>query len=133
MVMQEKKIRDQEYFCKGTRRSKVPRDTIMPGGVTMEKSRAIVMKANDNVATAVEEITPGTKLDLNVEGQEAAVLVTEKIPFGHKFAIRDIAKEEKVIKYGEPIGTANREIKAGQHTHIHNMEGCRGRGDLGGE
>lgn len=96
----------------------------------MEKSKAIVMKAKDNVATAVEEIAPGTEIGLDIEGQKVTVLVTEKIPFGHKFAIRNIAKAEKVIKYGEPIGAATQEIKAGQHTHIHNMGGCRGRGDL---
>ncbi|EAX48878.1 SAF domain [Thermosinus carboxydivorans Nor1] len=98
----------------------------------MGKMRAIVMKAKDNVATAVEEIAPGTKVDLVIDGQKIVVLVTEKIPFGHKFAIRDITRDEKVIKYGEPIGVATQAIKMGQHTHVHNMAGCRGRGDLTG-
>ena len=30
----------------------------------------------------------------------------EKIPAGHKFALRDILKDEYVIKYGEIIGKA---------------------------
>ncbi|SDF46665.1 UxaA family hydrolase [Sporolituus thermophilus] len=98
----------------------------------MGKSRAIVMKKSDNVATAVEEIAPGTEVELVIEGQKIAVLVTERIPFGHKFAIRDIARDEKVIKYGETIGVATQAIKMGQHTHVHNMAGCRGRGDLTG-
>ena len=42
------------------------------------------------------------------ELDNVGVLITprEGIPAGHKIALRDIAKGEKVIKYGCPIGTA---------------------------
>jgi altronate dehydratase small subunit len=98
----------------------------------MEKKKAIVMKPNDNVATAVEKLAASTEVNLDVSGEKLTVIIQEAIPFGHKFAIREIAKDEKVIKYGEPIGAATQIIKAGQHTHVHNMVGCRGRGDLEG-
>ena len=39
---------------------------------------------------------------------------TDKIPAGHKFALRDIAKGEYVIKYGEIIGKATENIKKGE-------------------
>lgn len=40
---------------------------------------------------------------------------------GHKYAIRDIAEGENVIKYGMPIGHAINAIKAGEHVHTHNL------------
>lgn len=40
---------------------------------------------------------------------------------GHKYALRDIAKGENVIKYGNPIGHATAPIKAGEHVHTHNV------------
>ena len=40
---------------------------------------------------------------------------------GHKYALRDIAKGENVIKYGNPIGHATADIKAGEHVHTHNV------------
>lgn len=98
----------------------------------MGKNRAIVMKEKDNVATAVEELAPGTEIVLDAWGKKTVVCLADKIPFGHKFALRTIAAEEKVVKYGETIGAAIREIQAGQHVHVHNMVGCRGRGDLAG-
>jgi altronate dehydratase small subunit len=91
--------------------------------------RAIVMKAADNVATAVEAIEPGATVAMVVGVEKLTATVAEKIPFGHKFALRPIAKGQPVVKYGETIGLATRDILPGQHVHIHNLESCRGRGD----
>ncbi len=41
---------------------------------------------------------------------------------GHKYAVRDIGKGEKVIKYGYPIGIASESIKKGDHVHSHNLK-----------
>ena len=41
---------------------------------------------------------------------------------GHKYAVCDIAKGEKVIKYGMPIGHATADIKKGEHVHTHNLK-----------
>ena len=43
------------------------------------------------------------------------------IPAGHKIALRPIAAGEAVIKYGDPIGTATRDIAPGEHVHSHNL------------
>ena len=95
----------------------------------MSEFKAVVMNAFDNVATVVETIETGADAILEIEGQRVTVRVIERIPFGHKFATRDIGKGEFVVKYGEPMGVATMNIKAGRHVHVHNVESSRGRGD----
>ena len=41
---------------------------------------------------------------------------------GHKYALRDIAEGENIIKYGQPIGHATEDIKRGDHVHTHNVK-----------
>ena len=52
-----------------------------------------------------------------------AVALTDRpgIPAGHKFALRDIAEGENVIKYGNPIGHATRPIRKGELVDHHNL------------
>ena len=40
-------------------------------------------------------------------------------------AAHDNAKGEPVVKYGEHIGVATCDIRAGEHVHVHNVEGRR--------
>lgn len=44
------------------------------------------------------------------------------IPAGHKLARREIAAGEFVIKYGQIIGRATADIKAGEWVHSHNLK-----------
>jgi altronate dehydratase len=90
---------------------------------------AIVISAQDNVATALEPLEPGQTID--VSGSTLAV--HEAIPRGHKVALRAIGAGEIVLKYGSPIGHASRDIASGTHVHTHNVVSDRGRGDLAGE
>ena len=46
----------------------------------------------------------------------------EKIPAGHKYALRTIACGEYVIKYGEIIGRATQDIAEGEWVHTHNVK-----------
>lgn len=46
----------------------------------------------------------------------------DKIPAGHKFALRDIKQGETVIKYGQIIGRATCDIKTGDWVHTHNVK-----------
>ena len=87
---------------------------------------ALVISVRDNVATALQALTPGQRLDLG----ESTVIVEEAIAPGHKIALTAIAAGEPVIKYGSPIGTASRDIARGTHVHTHNVASSRGRGDL---
>ena len=85
-------------------------------------NKALVMGSNDNVATVIEDIEPGTSVPVTVGGKTRNIKVKQKIPFGHKFAISRIPKGDKVIKYGEVIGIATQPIEEGEHVHVQNVE-----------
>jgi len=91
--------------------------------------KAVVMKDVDNVATVVEEINPDSEVSVDVAGKQKTIIILGRVAFGHKFAIKDIENKALVKKYGEVIGVATKDIKAGQHVHVHNLESTRGRGD----
>ncbi len=91
---------------------------------------AIVIKTQDNVATAIRDIEEGKTATIGVEDDSLAVRVAQAIPFGHKLALRRIQMGEDVLKYGTVIGRATKDIQAGEHVHVHNVESTRGRGDL---
>jgi altronate dehydratase small subunit len=95
----------------------------------MTKARAIIMKAKDNLATAVEQIPERSEVEVRIGDTFRLVKVKAAIPFGHKFAVRPIRVGEPVIKYGEQIGIATDDIAVGDYAHVHNIESCRGRGD----
>ena len=78
----------------------------------------------DNVAVAVSEIKKGEETVLD----GINVIALEDIPAGHKIALSDIGKDEKIIKYGNPIGLAKCDIKKGNWIHVHNIR--TGLGDL---
>jgi len=84
----------------------------------------ILSHPRDNVATAKSPIKSGTSLTVS-KGKK--IIAKEEIPFAHKIALRGIPRDGAVIKYGERIGRAIREIKPGELVHIHNVAGERGR------
>ena len=88
---------------------------------------ALVISAQDNVATALDPLDAGQTI--RVGGADLAVV--EHIPRGHKIALSAIAAGGVVVKYGSAIGTASTDIAAGAHVHTHNVASARGRGDLG--
>jgi predicted RecA/RadA family phage recombinase len=86
----------------------------------------LVISERDNVATALEPLEPGRRIDVG----GGFVVATDPIPAGHKVALRPIGAGTAVVKYGSPIGTAVGDIAAGSHVHTHNVASSRGRGDL---
>ncbi|MBO1511173.1 UxaA family hydrolase [Metabacillus sp. BG109] len=95
-----------------------------------ENYRTIVMRPEDSVAVALEEIPAETKLSVTFPDKKTKeIIVKETILFGHKFAIIPITGGSYIMKYGEVIGKALRDIEEGEHVHVHNLEGVRGRGD----
>lgn len=90
---------------------------------------ALVLHPEDNVATAVQPLDSGARVVLAISGKPEAFVLRQPVPFGHKFATRDIHPGDVITKYGETIGKATADILPGEHVHLHNVEGTRGRGD----
>jgi altronate dehydratase small subunit len=87
---------------------------------------ALRLKDDDDVAVALRQLAPGDRVAF--AGQ--AVALISDVPSGHKFATRPIAAGTLIHKYGQVIGKASAAIATGEHVHVHNVEGTRGRGDL---
>ena len=83
---------------------------------------AMLIDAADNVAVAIEPIEKGGSVEYDCGGETVCLTALEDITIYHKLACRDIPKGEPVIKYGQHIGSAVTDIKAGQHVHVHNVE-----------
>ncbi len=92
-------------------------------------TNALVLHKDDNVATAVRPLEAGKNIGVEAEGSIVNIRLVQPIPFGHKFARTDIGQGGRIIKYGEMIGLATSDIRTGEHVHLHNVEGLRGRGD----
>ena len=92
-------------------------------------TKAIILDHRDNVATATANLAGGSDVLVSTGDGAISVRLVQDVPFGHKFAVRDIKKGEAVVKYGEEIGRATADIPEGGYVHIHNIEGARGRGD----
>ena len=94
------------------------------------KVDAIMIKEEDNVATALRDILRGENAEVSISEKRLRILIQEPIAYGHKFAVANIKRGENIIKYGEVIGRATSDIHSGTHAHVHNIESLRGRGDL---
>jgi len=93
---------------------------------------ALRLKDDDDVAVALRELAPGDAIRFaGAAGSNGfAVTIAAAIPTGHKFATRPVSAGTLIRKYGQVIGKASAAIGAGEHVHVHNVEGTRGRGDL---
>ena len=88
---------------------------------------ALVLDQKDNVAIALTDLAAGDACTVAEDGgKKYDATVIEKIPFGHKFALADLAPNAPVYKYGEEIGKMKVAIKKGAWIHIHNLYCERG-------
>jgi altronate dehydratase small subunit len=96
------------------------------------KSEAIVINEMDNVGVALRDIQKGERVIVGIGNEKKELLISDFVPFGHKFTVRPLKMGEAVLKYGVVIGRAICAIPAGAHAHTQNIESLRGRGDLKG-
>jgi altronate hydrolase len=80
--------------------------------------RAVVLKAEDDVAIAKKEIGAGTVL----EDGAVRIEVRRDIRPGHKVARRAVRRGAPVRRYGQVIGFATADIAVGDHVHSHNLD-----------
>ncbi|WP_020186455.1 altronate dehydratase family protein [Methylopila sp. 73B] len=87
----------------------------MPVETLDRQAQAILLNPVDNVAVVRSGVAAGTPIGV------AGVVTSGEVPRGHKVAVGGIASGAEVIKYGQTIGYATRDIAAGDHVHLHNM------------
>jgi altronate dehydratase small subunit len=81
--------------------------------------RAFQIQVEDNVATLMDDAAVGS---VEIIGASKSTIATsEKISRGHKIALKDIAANEAVIKFGVRIGHATQAIPRGAWVHLHNL------------
>ncbi|MEP3297804.1 MAG: altronate dehydratase family protein [Pseudoruegeria sp.] len=75
----------------------------------------LTLNAQDNVSIALQDLTAG-----DVIGDSEVGLI-QSVNRGHKVAIAPIASGEQVIRYGQIIGVATKDIQPGEHVHVQNL------------
>jgi len=93
----------------------------------MLKYSILMHEPGDDVAVAVEDVPANSEVGVaTIEGQEIGrLIVLNDVPLGHKVAVRDLAVQQNVLKYGRPIGHATQPIRKGEHVHVHNIKSNR--------
>ena len=85
----------------------------------------VVHDEGDSVGVVVVE---GVKSGQTLTGwimdqdREITFKAASDIPIGHKLAIKPLAKDATVIKYGTDIGRVVAPIGVGEHAHVHNIK-----------
>ncbi len=69
----------------------------------------------DNVLVALADLPEGAPV------ADGTIICRGPIPAGHKVASAPIGAGAGVTKYGQVIGAATRDIRAGDHVHTHNL------------
>jgi (2R)-sulfolactate sulfo-lyase subunit alpha len=85
----------------------------------------VVHDEGDSVGVVVVEgVKSGDTLTGWIMDQDKEIKVTSRsdIPIGHKLAIKALAKDATVIKYGVDIGRVVAAIQVGEHAHVQNIK-----------
>ncbi len=84
--------------------------------------KAVLVSDKDNVVTTVSDLKKGEDAVYRLSSGTKQIKAVEDIPYGHKVALTKIAKGGDIIKYGELIGRASKDIDPGQWVHTHNTD-----------
>lgn len=80
--------------------------------------------AHDNVGVAVVDVKAGQELEGRdlISNKTLKSKATMDIPLGHKIALKDFKVGDTIMKYGCDIGKVVKDIKSGEHVHVHNVK-----------
>ena len=85
----------------------------------------IIHDKKDNVAVVViEKITQNQDCNCWIMENDDSIKIQSinEIPLGHKIAMADLKEGDTIIKYGHDIGKVVKDIKKGEHVHVHNVK-----------
>ena len=93
--------------------------------VTMSNTDIIIHDEKDNVGVVViEKVNKNQKCNCWVMENDKSVNIQSitEIPLGHKIAMKDLGPGDTILKYGHDIGKVVKDIKKGDHVHVHNVK-----------
>ncbi|WP_108483155.1 UxaA family hydrolase [Oceaniglobus ichthyenteri] len=79
------------------------------------KTRTLRLHPQDNVAIALADLSAGESI-----GDSGDTLL-QSVKQGHKIAVAPIKAGQNVLRYGQTIGQATRDIAPGEHVHVQNL------------
>ncbi|MFN7921121.1 MAG: altronate dehydratase family protein [Bryobacteraceae bacterium] len=77
----------------------------------------IHLSAHDNIGVARVPLPPGQHVKVN--GFD--VTTASAVPMGHKVALQPIPAGGNIVRYGQVMGRARKDIAPGEHVHVHNV------------
>lgn len=86
---------------------------------------ALKVSERDNVITVLNQVKKSDLVKYMDNDNIKEVRAQDDIPLYHKIALCDIKEDENIVKYGENIGRASRDIVKGSHVHTHNVKDHR--------
>ncbi|GAA4967074.1 altronate dehydratase family protein [Kineococcus glutinatus] len=89
-----------------------------PPAAAPTASSVLLLHPHDSVGVARADLPAGTVVTLD-GGRELPLRAD--VPRGHKVAVTDVAAGAEVRKYGQVIGRATADVRAGDHVHVHNL------------
>jgi altronate hydrolase len=84
----------------------------------MDLTTYLKINPADSVVVCLQTKQKGEIIE--VDGQR--ITINQDTPAGHKILVKDVAKDEDIIKYGYPIGHAQQSLKAGDWVNEHNLK-----------
>ncbi|MGF6898805.1 UxaA family hydrolase [Paraburkholderia sp. GAS348] len=91
---------------------------LQPSQTLQTDLRLILLSPMDNCLIAAARLDAGTQVE--IEGER--VTLSKTIDLGHKVARHELAKDDKVLRYGAVIGHVTEVVARGAHLHTHNLE-----------
>ena len=91
----------------------------------MSQTDLIIHDEKDNVAVVVvNKTTKNQECNAWIMENDKTIKVTpvNEIPLGHKIALKDLKEGDTILKYGYDIGKVIKQIKKGDHVHVHNVK-----------
>jgi hypothetical protein len=73
---------------------------------------------SDNVCVAVRPLPAG----MDIRCGEVEFTLDKPVPLGAKLSLATLDAGEKIVKFGEPIGSLTRAVRVGEYIHTHNLE-----------
>ena len=91
----------------------------------MAKTDIIIHDEKDNVGViVVEKTTINQECNCWIMENDKSIKIKSlnEIKLGHKIALQNLKEGQTIIKYGHDIGKVVKNIKKGDHVHVHNVK-----------